>query len=307
MKKKRQSNRKTSSYFLYDLLEFIFPPGNKRSEQKTSKNKSNYFSYDNLSNLYKYVSGIISSLIFLIILILIIFFCITSHEKVYKTLLSIYHRIIVLFNKIHLFLIKFIKHTSDSKYPSLTVEIIFTVICLVIACLIIYAIISLLRKIYYSTFDLIDYISGANLSSWLYKGNISRGNIQHCLDRVNYYRKKYKVPLLKLDDRISAFAYRGSIELMQNHMAHKHFKDAGKSIWNYGFNGCSAENQGDSHGWPLRGDINSTIDDILKAMMDEGPGGGHHDNMVNPQYRRLGVGLILTSDKKLYFTNDFSE
>ncbi len=48
------------------------------------------------------------------------------------------------------------------------------------------------------------------------------------------------------------------------------------------------------------------IDVMLKLMMDEGPGGGHHDNMMNPKFRRVGVGLVDVGGR-LYMTNDFSD
>jgi uncharacterized protein YkwD len=41
-------------------------------------------------------------------------------------------------------------------------------------------------------------------------------------------------------------------------------------------------------------------------MIDEGPGGGHHDNMLNPKFRRVGIGLVIDGNE-LYLTNDFSQ
>jgi len=41
-------------------------------------------------------------------------------------------------------------------------------------------------------------------------------------------------------------------------------------------------------------------------MMDEGPGGGHYDNMMNPRFRRIGIGLVYAGGR-LYMTNDFSD
>ena len=37
-----------------------------------------------------------------------------------------------------------------------------------------------------------------------------------------------------------------------------------------------------------------------------GPGGGHYENMIRSSLRRVGVGLVMTTGGKLYFTNDFS-
>jgi hypothetical protein len=45
---------------------------------------------------------------------------------------------------------------------------------------------------------------------------------------------------------------------------------------------------------------------LLKIMMDEGPGGGHHDNILSPKYRRVGIGLVYVGDR-FYLTNDFSD
>ncbi len=48
------------------------------------------------------------------------------------------------------------------------------------------------------------------------------------------------------------------------------------------------------------------IDIMLKLMFDEGPGGGHYENMMNTKYRRVGIGLYLPGGT-LYMTNDFSD
>ena len=75
----------------------------------------------------------------------------------------------------------------------------------------------------------------------------------------------------------------------------------------HGFAGHACENQGDPRGWPPAADARTQIDQILVAMMREGPGGGHHDNLLHPRVRRVGVGLLATPDGRLYLTNDFSE
>ncbi len=71
-----------------------------------------------------------------------------------------------------------------------------------------------------------------------------------------------------------------------------------------GFCSSAAENQ--APGWPVNGDEDATIDAILKAMMDEGPGGGHHDNILAASSTRVGVGLVVDAQQQLWFTNDFS-
>lgn len=129
-------------------------------------------------------------------------------------------------------------------------------------------------------------------------------NEQHCLDVLNMYRAQNGAGPLSLDAQLTEFALTGSQDLAAGGAPHQHFIDASNSgeIWNDGFCNGAAENQ--APGWPAS-DVNQTIDAILQSMMAEGPGGGHHDNIVNPSYTRVGVGLVLQSGN-LYFTNDFS-
>ena len=128
--------------------------------------------------------------------------------------------------------------------------------------------------------------------------------MQHNLDVLNMYRSQNNAPALVFSAQLNQFAATGTQDLAGGGAAHAHFKAASddQSIWKSGFCGGAGENQ--APGWPLNPDENGTIDAILKAMMDEGPGGGHHDNIVNPAFRSVGVGLVLQSG--LYLTNDFS-
>ncbi|HEY0076022.1 MAG TPA: stalk domain-containing protein [Abditibacteriaceae bacterium] len=128
--------------------------------------------------------------------------------------------------------------------------------------------------------------------------------IQHNLHQLNAYRARAGAQALQLDPKLNAFAQQGSLELKQNHIPHGHFQR--RNVFESGFQGGAAENQGDPNGWPIRGGLNTTIDAILQAMIDEGPGGGHHDNMLNPKFRRVGIGLVVEGNE-LYLTNDFSQ
>lgn len=128
--------------------------------------------------------------------------------------------------------------------------------------------------------------------------------IQHNLNQLNAYRAKSGAQALQLDPKLNQFAQQGSLELKQNHKPHGHFQRT--DVFESGFSGGAAENQGDPNGWPIRGGLNATIDAILQAMINEGPGGGHHDNMLNTKFRRVGIGLVVDGDK-LYLTNDFSQ
>ncbi|BCM93678.1 hypothetical protein IAD21_05569 [Abditibacteriota bacterium] len=131
----------------------------------------------------------------------------------------------------------------------------------------------------------------------------TQANIQYNLTQLNALRARAGVSALKLDLGLCEFARQGSLELMRTHVPHNHFSKA--DVWKNGFERAAAENQGDPHGW-FPGPVNQSIDQILQAMMDEGPGGGHHDNILNPAYKRVGIGLVKDDSGRLYFTNDFS-
>lgn len=137
------------------------------------------------------------------------------------------------------------------------------------------------------------------------------------LDTVNKYRAMLGVAPLVLDQTLCTFALAGSNELKMDHTPHQHFITAGNngSLWTSGFMNGAAENQGDPNGWtvmsqdPVQNEL-LQIDDIQKAMYNEGPGAGeahgHYTNMMNAAYKRLGVGLVEVNNS-LYLTNDFSE
>lgn len=133
--------------------------------------------------------------------------------------------------------------------------------------------------------------------------------VKYNVDRVNAYRAAKGLAPLLYDAKISAFARRGSEQLARNHVAHAHF--AANAQGAPGFGSRAAENQGDPRGVPAldsepRKNGQKQIDVMLKLMMDEGPGGGHYDNMMNARFRRIGIGLFYAGGK-LYMTNDFSD
>jgi uncharacterized protein YkwD len=132
---------------------------------------------------------------------------------------------------------------------------------------------------------------------------------QHNLDTLNAYRAQAGVAPLVLDDQLSTFSVEAASQLEATGQAHGYFMQQGASgaLWQQGFCSTAAENQAPA--WPLSsfgGDEDATVDAILKAMMDEGPGGGHHDNILDPASARVGVGLIVDAEQQLWLSNDFS-
>jgi hypothetical protein len=136
------------------------------------------------------------------------------------------------------------------------------------------------------------------------------------LDDVNHYRATLGIAPVKLDPTLCTFAQAGTVEESMNHIPHAQFNMAimAGTIWSDGFKMAAGENQGDPNGWlqispdPTTNELDQ-IDAIQKAMFDEGPGDGeahgHYENIMNPAYDRLGVGLLEIGGK-LYLTNDFS-
>jgi hypothetical protein len=135
--------------------------------------------------------------------------------------------------------------------------------------------------------------------------------VKYNVDLLNAYRAKAGVPPLKYDARLSAFAKEGSRALARTHAPHGHFRASLSSLKASGFGPHSAENQGDPSGVPpMASDpaasAKKQIALLLDLMFQEGPGGGHHDNMLDPRYRRVGIGLH-DAGGRLYLTNDFSD
>lgn len=124
------------------------------------------------------------------------------------------------------------------------------------------------------------------------------------LAALNSYRQAAGLKPLLLDKNLSLFAATGSTQLARDKAAHAHFANASTAEEaQAGFcGGSGGENQ--APGWPAE-DLGSTVDAAIKAMMDEGPGGGHHDNILNPAWGKVGIGLVVV-DGQLYLTNDFS-
>jgi hypothetical protein len=132
--------------------------------------------------------------------------------------------------------------------------------------------------------------------------------VRYNVERVNAYRAQGGLPPLVYDARLSAFALAGSQRLARDHVPHANFAENAAA---HAFGSRSAENQGDPRGVPaLSADParNGTlqVDGMLKLMMDEGPGGGHYDNLMNLELRRIGVGIAYVGGR-FYMTNDFSD
>ena len=132
--------------------------------------------------------------------------------------------------------------------------------------------------------------------------------VRYNVERVNQYRAQGGLPPLLYDGRLSTFAITGSQRLSRDHTPHANFAENAQSQH---FGSRSAENQGDPGGVPVMDadpwrNATKQVDIMLKLMMDEGPGGGHYDNIMSPKLRRIGIGNVVAGNR-LYMTNDFSD
>ena len=104
---------------------------------------------------------------------------------------------------------------------------------------------------------------------------------------------------------VEQFAAEGAETDYDAKSPHKHFGDfvRGTSIVAEnevpGWGGWSVKAQGSVHGVIVGG---------LKAMWDEGPGGGHYENMKDPAHKALGCGIYVApnANQDVTLTVDFT-
>jgi len=121
----------------------------------------------------------------------------------------------------------------------------------------------------------------------------------YVLGYVNGVRKLNAAPPVARDEAVDAFAQAGSEQLAQDHKAGQHLLEHGREL-----GASNAELQGAPDGVPA-GSLQDRIAEILLRWMGEGNGGMHHDVLLKPGWRKIGVG-IATRDGRMYFTVDFS-
>jgi uncharacterized protein YkwD len=122
---------------------------------------------------------------------------------------------------------------------------------------------------------------------------------EYVLGYLNGVRKLNQDEPLVRDQGLDAFAQAGSDELAQDHRANQHMADHAREL-----SAASGEIQGSPDG-SRPGPLQEQIGQILLRFAGEGPGGVHHDAMLRPEWRKLGVG-IATSEGRTFFTVDFS-
>jgi uncharacterized protein YkwD len=123
----------------------------------------------------------------------------------------------------------------------------------------------------------------------------------YVLGYVNGVRKLNGSPPLERAVALDDFAEEGSEELAQDHRPGKHWGDRAQEL---GIR--SAEVQGSPAG-EAPGALQDQLAAVLLQMTGEGAGGMHHDLLLRPEWRKLGVGIVRTDDQRTYFTVDFTD
>jgi hypothetical protein len=122
----------------------------------------------------------------------------------------------------------------------------------------------------------------------------------YVLGYVNGVRKLNGVARAERDASLEAFAQAGSEELAHNHRLNGHIAEHGREL-----QVPAGEVQGSPDGAPP-GPLQDRLGEILLGIMAEGAGGLHHDTLLRPEWRKLGVGIV-SREGRLYFTADFSQ
>ena len=125
--------------------------------------------------------------------------------------------------------------------------------------------------------------------------------LQHCVDVTNQYRATNGKPPLTRSAALEAFAAEGAQSDAASGSPHGHF------IATQGGGVASAENE--VPGWDISfggGTISGVIDSGLQMMWDEGPGGGHYENMNSSDFTELGCGIYVTGANQVWVVLDFA-
>jgi hypothetical protein len=69
------------------------------------------------------------------------------------------------------------------------------------------------------------------------------------------------------------------------------------------FGTCGETAQNECPGWP--GTATQAVTGCLKAMWDEGPGGGHYDNMTTTSRTKVACGFYQTTGGQWWIVQDF--
>lgn len=117
--------------------------------------------------------------------------------------------------------------------------------------------------------------------------------LQLCVDETNRYRAMDGKGPIARSATLEAFAAEGAAQDTQSMQAHGHFgQQDGNHLVAFAENACPSWS-----GWRLGDGPNATQDAVaacIKAFYDEGPGGGHYENLMSDN-ASVGCGFYIES------------
>ncbi len=129
---------------------------------------------------------------------------------------------------------------------------------------------------------------------------------QQMFTLINHDRAAHNLPPYTWDARLGTGA-RAHSNLMASGCGLQHQcpnePDPSTRITNEGVSWKSCgENIGEAGGYPSYSD---DLKQIEQDMIDEGPGGGHYDNLMSTAFQNVGVGVAIDSNGTVWVTEDF--
>jgi hypothetical protein len=123
--------------------------------------------------------------------------------------------------------------------------------------------------------------------------------LRHCVDVINQHRARLGLGALSRSSELEDCAMEGARSDAASGVPHDHFSRTG---------GCGvafAENE--VPGWDvgMSGSVVAVIEEGTQMMMDEGPGGGHYENIVGAR-NAVGCGVYVTASGAVWVVQDFN-
>ncbi|MFO8073990.1 MAG: CAP domain-containing protein [Polyangia bacterium] len=130
-------------------------------------------------------------------------------------------------------------------------------------------------------------------------GGVDDPVLVYCADLINDYRLDHGLQPLERSAELERCASDGAFEDSQSGDPHGHFIET---------SGCqgAADAENEIPGWPLGSyeSVESIIEAGTEMMMNEGPGGGHFENILG-DHGSVGCGYHVTEDDAVWVVQDF--
>jgi hypothetical protein len=131
--------------------------------------------------------------------------------------------------------------------------------------------------------------NGGNGSST--SGNNAASDQEFCWSQVNAFRAKINLPPLARWTEAEKCSDQQSVN------------DSNSGVAHGSFGSCNEFAQNECPGNP--GPTRESLVDCLQMMWDEGPGGGHYDNMTNRRYTKVACGVHVTPSGAVWSVQNF--